>query len=186
MNIEKLNKIKSKIKNEVSILRFVLVAIIVISIFNYQSISDIKNNEKIIIKTLNQSSKFWVSSKNASNEYLTDFGLYAVQLQENITPANVDHNFAKLLEIINPKNYPEIRLKLKNKAKMIKKYNRNAYSFRATKTNINKKNKQIFITGLLTRWTDTGNKQPKKFKITIDYKIENALFSIININKELL
>ena len=60
-------------KHEIHILRVFLVLLLIITVFNYASIENIKTNEKIVIKTLNQSSKFWVSQKEASNEYLSSF-----------------------------------------------------------------------------------------------------------------
>ncbi|CAC9585925.1 hypothetical protein BHECKSOX_2011 [Bathymodiolus heckerae thiotrophic gill symbiont] len=184
MNLNLLQTTNALKKQEVNLLRGSFVVFLLISIFNYSSIESIKNNEKIIVKTLNQSSQFWVSSVDASDEYLVDFGLYAAQLKNNVTPSNVKLNFAKLLELVHPSSHESIKQQLKDEATQIQRYSRNAYTFNVTKTDINRKTQQIFIKGGATRWTNSGKKQPQRKTLTIGYRIDNALFTITSIKEE--
>jgi len=186
MNIAHLRKIQAKLSDEKSLLRFVLIIVIIISMINYVSIQSIKNNERNIIVPLNQSSQFWISSNEASELYLTNLGLYIVQLWQNRTPANTEQNFAKLLELVNAQNYPAIKKSLKEKANLIKRYNRNSYSFRKTKAQINTKTKKIIITGVRSRWTKDGKKPSEKLRLAIDYQINNATFSVTSLIEEKL
>lgn len=186
MKINRLNKIKSKLSDEKSLLRFVLITVVIISMISYSLVQDAKNNERIVIVPLNQSSQFWISANEASDKYLTNLGLYTVQLWQNYTPANVDQNFAKLLELAAPQYYPSVKKNLKEKASIAKRYNRNSYSFRKTKVQINTKTQQIIITGVRTRWTKNGKKPSKKIKLLIDYKINNATFSIESLSEKKL
>lgn len=186
MNIETFKKLTLNIKNEKSLLRFTLAVVTIISIINYTSIQSIKQNERIVIKTLNQSSQFWVSEKDASDNYLVDIGLYIVQLKNNTTAANVDNNFSKILKLVSPKNYNSIREQLKERSATIKRYNRNSYTFAVSEQKINKKTKEIIIIGSSVRWTRSGVKSPEKRMITIGYEINNATFSITKIKEETL
>ncbi len=186
MDANKFKKIKSSLKDEKSLLRFALIIMLLVTVINYTSIQDIKNNERIVIKTLNQSSQFWVSAQDASDNYLLGLARYVVQLKKNNTAANVDNNFARLLELINPKSYETIKQQLKQEATIIKKYNRNAYSFNVSKTQINRKTQTMVITGNSTRWNVMGKKTPKKRQITISYVIDNSMFSITRLQDELL
>ncbi|CAC9488350.1 hypothetical protein [uncultured Gammaproteobacteria bacterium] len=173
-------------KHEIHILRVFLVLLLIITVFNYASIENIKTNEKIVIKTLNQSSKFWVSQKDASNEYLLDLGLYIIQLRNNVTASNVDHHYSKLLELAHSQFYADIKRQFRAKVKMIKRYQRNSYTFTPTDTKINRKAQEILIEGIETRWTDLGKKPSKKLRITIKYSIDNATFSFKKIQDKYL
>ena len=186
MEIKQFNKLKEILKDEKSVLRLTLVLVTLISVLNFASIETVKNNERTIITPLNQSSQFWVSGNDASSEYLTSLGLYAVQLWQNYTPANAKQNFARLLELIDPNAYQNIKQQLKKKAALVEKYNRNAYSFEVTKTKVNRKTKQMMITGLKTRWTKSGVKPKQKVELVIDYQIDNATFTINSLKEKLL
>ncbi|NYT27884.1 MAG: hypothetical protein H0A76_08300 [Candidatus Thiodubiliella endoseptemdiera] len=186
MNVTLLNKLKANLKDEKNLLRFALITVIIISMINYTSIQNIKNNERIVIVPLNQSSQFWVSANEASDLYLTNLGLYATQLWQNYTPANVEQNFAKLLEMVDVQHYPDIKKLLKNKVDLVKRYNRNSYSFRETKTQINTKTQKIIVTGVQTRWTKNGKKPAKKIQLIIGYQINNATFSITSLKEKKL
>lgn len=186
MNINLLNQLKANLNNEKSLLRFVLIAVIFISVLNYTSIQNIKSNERTIIVPLNQSSQFWVSANEASDLYLTNLGLYAVQLWQNYTPSNVEQNFAKLLQIVDAQNYQIIKKMLKAKADVIKRYNRNSYSFRNTKTMINTKKQEVVILGVRTRFSKSGKKPSEKIELVLGYKIKNATFTITSLKERKL
>ena len=186
MDINILNKANTLLRDEKSILRVALIVLTIISVLNYKSIENLNNNEKIIITPLNQSSQFWVSGDDASPEYLASLGLYAVQLWQNYTPGNAQQNFSRVLEFVDSDYYQVIKQQLKDRAALAKKYNRNSYSFEVIDTKINRKTRQIMITGLKTRWTKSGVKSPQKVELTINYQIENALFSITKLQEEIL
>jgi len=186
MDIKFLNQLKENLSDEKSLLRFALLVVIIISVLNYTSIQSIKSNERNIIVPLNQSSQFWISANGASDLYLTNLGLYAVQLWQNYTPSNAEQNFAKLLEIVDTQNYQTIKKMLKEKASVIKRYNRNSYSFRKTKTTINTKTQEVIIMGVRTRFSKSGKKPAEKIKLTVGYKIENATFAIISLKEKKL
>jgi type IV conjugative transfer system protein TraE len=175
------NKIK---KDELILWKFGFVVALLISVVNYQSINNIKNNERIIVNTLNQSSQFWVSSIDASDKYLASIGFYITQLYENYTPSNVENNLARLLEIANPQSIEKLKNKFKNRIAKAQKYSRNSFTFAINKTEINRKTSQIIITGNQTRWSINGKKQPEKMQVIIDYSIDNAMFSIIDIKEK--
>ena len=181
-----LNKTKKLIKDDKNLFMLALVVMAVFSFFNFQFISEVEKNQQTIIVPLNQSSQFWVSSDNSSDDYLINIGMYVAGLWQTKTPANVDRHFAMILDLVFSENYQNIKEKLKTQSAIIKRYNRNSYSFNSTNTQINKNTNEIFITGTRTRWTTTGKKTPEKLKLIIGYKIQNARFYLTKLEEKVL
>lgn len=154
--------------------------------FNHQSIVEVSQNVRTIITPPNQSNLFWISSRDADEQYLISFGVYIADLFQSVSAANVENRFAKILALASSENYPTIQSQLKNRIKTVKRYDRNAYSFRYTQTSVNKKTQQIIILGALTRWTKTGKKREKQIQLKIGYVINHGTFAITNLEEEKL
>lgn len=167
-------------------LRIGFVAMLLFGFLNHQSIVEVSQNVRTIITPPNQSNLFWISSHDADEQYLISFGVYIADLFQSVTAANVENRFAKILALASSENYPTIQSQLKNRIKTVKRYDRNAYSFRYTKTSVNKKTQQIIILGALTRWTKTGKKREKQMQLKIGYVINHGTFAITNLDEEKL
>ena len=185
MNIKNFkNQIKEqRSKNAMQLILLVLIT--AITLINYTAIENIKSIEKTVIVPINQSSQFWISEQNTSPNYLTSIAQYAVQLWQFNTPSTVDQNFAKLLELVNPKDYLRIKQKLKATAAKIKRYEL-IHTTATTATKINTKAKKIIIQAKKTQHKNNGKKTHQKIKLTIDYTINNATFSITNLTEQKL
>lgn len=165
-------------------LRIGFVTMALFSFFNYKSIVEVSNNIRTIITPPNQSKLFWVSANDADKQYLIGFGIYISDLWQSVTAANVENRFAKILALASSEYYLTIQEQLKNRIKLVKRYDRNAWSFRYSKTSVNKNTQEIIILGGLTRWTKTGKKREKPIQLKIAYAINNGSFAITNLVEE--
>jgi len=183
MNLKKLQRITSQFKSDHLLLKIGFLAMMVFSYFSYQSAIFATQNVRTIVVPLNQAAKFWVSGDDADEKYIVNIGTYVADLLYATTAANIDQRFAKILTLVNSENYTDIKAYLKNKATLIKRYKRNAWSFRYLKTFINKKTHEITIIGGLTRWKNSGKEKEKQTKLIIGYDINNANFSITKLDE---
>src|SRR5271157_4804681 len=94
--------VKQKLKAENGVLKFVVVVIAIVEIFNSAQIHRAMARQRTIILPPNVHEKFEVTADTVSQSYVKPYAVYIASLAFNYTPANVRGRFDELLTMYSP------------------------------------------------------------------------------------
>lgn len=168
------------------LLKFVVIVLAVIEIYNTTQIQKAINSHRTIITPPVISSSFEVMGDNASDDYFMKMARYISSLTFSYTPLNAKNQFGELLTLYNPDSYPKGKSDLLALAELIENTHITQVFFISDVEIERKDNKnKIIIKGDKKISDDTKTPMDTiKTTFIIEYKMSDGKFSINRIYEE--
>lgn len=128
------------------------------------------NDEKIILVPPQLEQSVWLKGNEVSSNYLEQMSLFFTNLALNLTPDNADFMHQKILRLVDPKIYSELKAKLASDARELKQRNITT-TFYPVNFAINKTKHQVDITGDFE--TQVGKTQTSLVRRTYRVRFNN-------------
>lgn len=160
-------------------LKFCLVFIVLIQVFQSMQISKIDNNTQSIIIPYGKPYNYTIKKDSAGENYLVDMSDYIVFLIGNLNADNAEYRLETLLTLFHESTYSKYQKHFKNIKKEIRKYKSISYTSVLKRPEpIFIKDNQLTIHYLRSRIVGETVKPPQKRKLVIDYGVINGRFYI--------
>ena len=176
---------RSEIFAQNTLLKFLMVALIVVQFWDSYRLSNVLNGfEQILIPSCN-TEPYSIKKGSANEPYLLDMSQMIVNLWGTFTPEDVDMKFNLLLPLFHEESYPRYRDRLKEIATEVKKYTAISHltQLRYPKP-IKVLNDEIHININKYRVTGKVLGAPNQGTIIVRYVIENGRFKIIDMEEK--
>lgn len=165
-------------------LKFVLVCISLIAVYQQYSINKYFDEQMVTIQPPNLRGEASIGRDYADDEYLTAMAIYVGNLFLNVGASNVSRQFADILKLAHPDSFNDLKSKLKERAALLEKYNSISYSA-TIQRNRSMIIEKTSISFFASKRKIVGGSIEKgiPYKIVIDYVIINGTFYINDIKE---
>ncbi len=180
MNLNRYLSTASNLFGENRLLKFVVVVLGCVTVFNTCSMMRAQQMEKIVFVPTVVNEKMWISGNKASEEYIKQFTRDVASLYLTYNPANVRQNFNDLLKLYYPSEFAGAQRTLYDLASRIEE-SKASSAFYITKLLNDEAKRRLEITGVRTMIiNDSVTEQETKYYV-LEYKIESGKFSVLRI-----
>lgn len=129
------------------------------------------------------SKAFNISGSKVDESYLSQMGEYFLYLKLNVTPANVEAQYSRLLDYVDAAYWGSIQPRLVREVTEIKKSNI-SNTFNLQHMAVDLPAMQVKMTGTLKRYVGSRALAPEKAVYTMSLSYSNGLLTIIGIKKD--
>ncbi|SGZ09610.1 type IV conjugative transfer system protein TraE [Moritella viscosa] len=131
------------------------------------------------------SKAFSISGSQVDESYLAQMGEYFLYLKLNVTPANVEKQYSRLLDYVDTSHWSAIQPKLVREALEIKKSNiANTFNVNADGIAVDLPSMQVKMTGTIKKYVGSRALTPEEATYIVSLRYSNGILTIIGIKKE--
>lgn len=129
------------------------------------------------------SKAFSISGSQVDESYLAQMGEYFLYLKLNVTPANVEKQYSRLLDYVSSDYWSSIQPRLVREANELRKSNI-SNTFNVTDIKVDLAAMQVRMDGMLKRYVGSRALAPEGATYTVALNYANGVLTITSINKE--
>jgi conjugal transfer pilus assembly protein TraE len=129
------------------------------------------------------SKAFSISGSQVDESYLAQMGEYFLYLKLNVTPANVEAQYSRLLDYVDTDYWHTIQPRLVREATEIKSANLSS-NFNVTKIAVDLPAMQVKISGSLKKYVGSRALATEQASYITSLHYDNGLLTIVGIKKE--
>lgn len=169
-----------KALNALLVIGFVLLGITcsILSIALYQSMK----HQKTTFLPPEIKEPFQISQVTPDKPYLSQMGLYLLNLKYNVTPESVKASHEMLLGYIHPENYSALLNRLNQEEKAIREQKIASVFYPDSKSiAVSVDTLQMKVTGTLKKWVGTRALAPQTMTLVLDFDYRQGLLWLKNI-----
>ena len=173
--------------NVVAVNRLLLIVIgllSLMSIFNYQLATSLKNEQRTVILTPGMAAQdgYVITGESANDNYLIEMARYTMTLFLNYSPTSISTQFEELVRLYSPRTFEEERQALMDLKDRVQRSLRITSTF-VVEDVVKNKPGELLVTGQRTRFSKDKITQSYEQKYRIEYEIVNGRFYIIRIRE---
>lgn len=178
------NKV-SKIFAENRLLKFVVVIIGIVTLYNAHVAQKALHSQKTVLVPLSLSEETTIDGNNLPDDYLEKTTRYVMGLAANYTPVTARGNFDRLLKLFRPDEFTVASKKFYDLASAVE-ISKSTTAFFITKISVERKKSEIEVIGTRKQFSESSlipdNGAARTYYI--DYAVENGRFMITNITEK--
>jgi len=91
------------------LLQIAVVTLLAVTVINSYTLLKVSREQRNYIVPVNVGGEIWITSKNASDDYLKSMAEYVVHNVASYTPASIEKQYNGVLEAFHPSSYPRYR-----------------------------------------------------------------------------
>jgi len=129
------------------------------------------------------SKAFSISGSKVDESYLAQMGEYFLYLKLNVTPANVERQYSRLLDYVSADYWSSIQPRLVREAKELRKSNI-SNTFNVTRIKVNLAAMAVRMDGTLNRYVGSRPLTPEPATYTVSLSYASGVLTITGISKE--
>ncbi len=129
------------------------------------------------------SKAFSISGSQVDESYLAQMGEYFLYLKLNVTPANVERQYSRLLDYVSSDYWSSIQPRLVREANEIRKSNI-SNTFNVTGIKVDLAAMEVRMDGMLKRYVGSRALAPERATYTVALSYVSGVLTIIGISKE--
>jgi conjugal transfer pilus assembly protein TraE len=164
------------------LLKFFILVIGIVVLFNTFMLRTVTQNEKIVLIPPTLGSDSFVTGNNASDEYIRSITRYIMSLYLNYSSISIQGQIEDLLNLYEPRSYSVVEGKFRQFIDDVKS-SRISSTFYIVKISINREKGVILVEGLRKQHMHDKEVYGEKELYEIHYKIHDSKFLIRNIKK---
>ncbi len=181
MNVRRFLQRSSNIQAENRLLKFVVVAIGAVTIFNSFMINKAMNYQRVVLIPPGIDSKVEVTGSELSEEYVKTMVRYASSLAFTYSPATARKQFDALLSLFSVDAYPQAQQTFYELAGTIETANVSSVFYLDPKIVVDSRNKTIEIMGQNRKYKDSTLVSDTVGKYILEYVVNNGKFQLTKI-----
>ncbi len=171
----------SNIQAENRLLKFIVVAIGAVVLFNSFMIHKALNYQRIVLIPPGIENKVEVTGDELSDEYVKTMVRYASSLAFTYSPGTARKQFDALLTLFSVDSYPEAQQTFYELAGTIETANVSSVFYLDPKIVVDRKNKTIEIAGQNRKYKDSTLVSDSVGKYVLEYAVTNGKFQLTKI-----
>ncbi len=166
-------------------LKIGFVVLIVATLANAFSVHSLKNDIRTVVLPPFSEKEWYLTGNDASDEYVADLGLHAIQLVGTWTPGSVREQLNQVLRLVHPDSYPRYRDEFKDIADRAQRYASVSFAVHwEPGQDIKRKENTLTIHAVRRRITGDQISRTEPVTYTIHFTIEDGRFWIREISDE--
>jgi conjugal transfer pilus assembly protein TraE len=181
VNIRRFLQRSSNIQAENRLLKFVVIAIGTVTVFNSFMIHKALNYQRVVLIPPGLESKVEVTGDEFSEEYMKTMVRYASSLAFTYSPATARKQFDALLSLFSVDAYPQAQQTFYELAGTIETANVSSVFYLDPKLIVDAKDKTIEITGQNRKYKDSTLVSDTVAKYVLEYVVNNGKFQLTKI-----
>lgn len=184
MNVNIFEKKMSNIFVENRLLKFAVIVMLAVSVWNHFTLTKAINTQKTILVPAQLNTRVQILGDRASDEYIKMFAQVAAGLAFTYTPQTVANNFGELLTMFTPETYPQTKKSLTELAETIAAQRvSNVFYIDAGGIVVDSAKNTFSVKGQQVRWVEGTrlDNVPKMFEF--GYKITDGRFMLTSLNE---
>ena len=178
----KQNSYFNNLSERTSVSKFILLVLVISLVVNLLlAIKVVLTMDRVrtIVAPPSVNQTFWVDDTGVSKEYLNQMALFFVQLNFNVTPANVDYQHTQILKYTSASGYSQLDRDLRTTANNIKQTNVATW-FAPTYVGSDEKSKTTVVDGEFVVTQGTNVIQREQKSVQIQFAFEGGKISVVS------
>lgn len=127
-------------------------------------------NEKTVVTPPVVERGYWIAGGRANQEYLADMGDFVLQTLKTTSPGKVDFENKKILQMVNPENYAQVKTDLDAEAIRIKSNNLTTV-WEPQTVDVDVDGLRVTWSGVLKKWVADKPMPPATRTFYVDFTI---------------